>query len=253
MRLKDKVAIITGGASGIGRAMSELFAKQGATVAITDINEQAGQALAEQINHHGGCAKFWQLDVSLENHCKNVINDIANTFGTVDILINNAGLVGADTATHETDEKDWDFVFDVDVKGVFFMTKHTVPHMQKQGKGSIVNLSSIFGLIGSRAVKMSAYHAAKGAVTGMTKRDAISYGKDKIRVNSLHPGTILTPLVDDIMAENKEYERIMADLHPIGYFGTPEDVAYAALFLASDEAKFITGIELPVDGGYLAQ
>ncbi|MCP2041487.1 NAD(P)-dependent dehydrogenase (short-subunit alcohol dehydrogenase family) [Neisseria sp. HSC-16F19] len=252
-RLKDKVVLVTGGASGIGKAVVSLFAAQGAKVAITDINEADGQALVEELKAQGREVRFWRLDVSQEDNCRQVVDDIARTFGRVDILINNAGLTGKDTATHETDTADWDRVFAIDVKGVFFMTKYAVPLMRQNGGGAIVNMSSIFGLIGARAVEMSAYHAAKAAVVGMTRRDAVSYAKDRIRVNSLHPGTILTPLVEEIMHNTPTYEAMMADLHATPYFGTPEDVAYAALFLASDEARFITGVQLPVDGGYTAQ
>jgi len=164
-------------------------------------------------------------------------------------------VTGVDKPTHEVTEAEWDAVFDVDVKGVFFCTKHAVPYMKQNGKGSIVNLSSIYGLVGSP--ELAPYHAAKGAVTLMTRKDAVTYGKDNIRVNSVHPGTIMTPLVEELGSRMEgglpAYEKMMAARHPIGHTGKPEDVAYGVLYLASDESSFTTGAQLAIDGGYTAQ
>jgi NAD(P)-dependent dehydrogenase (short-subunit alcohol dehydrogenase family) len=254
-RLQDKVAIITGAAAGVGQAVAQLFAKEGATVAVTDINEELGAKTAEEIQMNGGKAQFWKLNIAVENEVKTVFKEIYETFGKIDILINNAGIIGVDKPTHEVEEQEWDNVFAVDVKGVFFGTKHVIPYMHKNKKGSIVNFSSIYGLVGSNEV--APYHAAKGAVTLMTKKDAVTYGKDKIRVNSVHPGTILTPLVKEFASRGEggfeAYEKLMVSKHPIGSMGEPDDVAYGVLFLASDEAKFVTGSQLVIDGGYTAQ
>lgn len=251
MRLEGKVAIITGASAGMGKATAELFAKEGAKVAVTDIDVAGGEAVVAAIKEAGGEATFFKLDVSKEADCKEVTKAVVEKYGKLDILINNAGVTGVDKPTHELSEEEWDFVFNVDVKGVFFMTKHAVPFMKENGQGSIVNFSSIYGLVGSR--ELTPYHAAKGAVTLMTKKDALTYAKDHIRVNSVHPGTIKTPLVQNLIDNDPAYEEKQLKLHPIGYLGNPIDVAYAVLFLASDEARFVTGAQLAIDGGYTAQ
>ncbi|WP_342601841.1 glucose 1-dehydrogenase [Peribacillus sp. FSL E2-0159] len=254
-RLQDKVVIITGAATGMGQAVAKLFAKEGAVVAVTDINEELGTKTAEEIQMNGGQAQFWKLNVAVESDVEIIFKNIYETFGKIDILINNAGVLGIDKPTHEVEEQEWDNVFAVDVKGVFFGTKHVIPYMKKNKKGSIVNFSSIYGLVGSH--ELAPYHAAKGAVTIMTKKDAVTYGKDKIRVNSVHPGTILTPLVKEFASRGEggfeAYEKVMVKKHPINSLGEPEDVAYGVLFLASDESKFVTGAHLVIDGGYTAQ
>jgi len=254
-RVTGKVAVVTGGAKGIGRAICELLAQEGARVAITDIVDEAGEALAAQIRAHGGQARYWHMDVSREDSVQRTLADIHTTWGRLDILVNNAGVAGADKSPHEITEAEWDAVFAVDVKGVFFCTKHAVPYMRAQGGGSIVNLSSIYGLVG--APDIPPYHAAKGAVRLMTKTDAIFYARDNIRVNSVHPGTIITELVEEMARNSPEgyeaYMRGRAAIHPIGHPGEPLDVAYGVLYLASDEAKFVTGAELVIDGGYTAQ
>jgi len=250
-RLKDKVAIVTGAGAGMGKATAILFAKEGAKVAVTDINEENGQKTVDEILKEGGEAQFWKLDVSKEKNCESVVKGVVDKWGKLDVLVNNAGVTGANKPTHELTEEEWDYVFNVDVKGVFFMTKHSVPYMKENGKGSIINFSSIYGLVGSR--ELTPYHAAKGAVALLTKKDAITYGPSHIRVNSVHPGTILTPLVQSLVDEDPEYEAKQVKLHPIGYLGKPEDVAYAVLFLASDEARFVTGAQFVIDGGYTAQ
>ncbi|OZC89834.1 short-chain dehydrogenase [Rhodococcus sp. 06-412-2C] len=253
-RLTDKVAIVTGSGKGMGRAMATLFAAQGAAVAVTDVSESDGLETVRMIEEQGGRAAFWRLDVSDEAEVSSVFEQVTATFGKLDILVNNAGISGVDKPTHEVTEAEWDAVFAVDVKGVFFCTKHAIGHLRANGGGSIVNISSIYGLVGSH--EMAPYHAAKGAVTIMTKKDAVTYGRDGIRVNSVHPGTILTPFVREL-AERSEgglrgYLDIMEPKHPIGHVGEPEDVANAVLFLASDEARFVHGAALVVDGGYTA-
>jgi len=254
-RVQDKVTVVTGGAIGIGRAICELFAQEGAVVAVTDILDEQGQAAANAIRAGGGRAQFWHMDVSKEASVRETLSAIHQQHGRIDILVNNAGIAGADKPPHEVTEAEWDAVFAVDVKGVFFCTKHVVPLMKAAGGGSIVNLSSIYGMVG--AADVPPYHAAKGAVRLITKTDAVFYAKDGIRVNSVHPGTIMTDLVEEMAHNSPEgYEKYMEGrcaIHPIGHPGEPLDVAYAVLYLASDEAKFVTGAELLVDGGYTAQ
>jgi NAD(P)-dependent dehydrogenase (short-subunit alcohol dehydrogenase family) len=254
-RVDNKIAVVTGGAIGIGRAICELLAREGATVAVTDIQDEQGRAVAEAITRQGGKAAFWHMDVSREADVQRTLAAIAAQEGAIHILVNNAGVSGADKPPHEITEAEFDAILAVDVKGVFFCTKHMIPIMRAAGGGSIINLSSIYGLIGSADIPP--YHAAKGAVRLMTKTDAIYYAKDKIRVNSVHPGTIMTELVEDMARNSPEgYEEYMQGrnrIHPIGHPGEPLDVAYGVLYLASDEAKFVTGAELVIDGGYTAQ
>ncbi len=254
-RLEGKVALITGAASGMGRSTAELFAAEGATVAVTDFNAELGQATAEAVTAGGGHARFWQMDVSSEASVQRVTNAAVAAFGKLDILVNCAGIIGVDKPTHEITEAEWDSLFAVDVKGVFFATKHAVPHLIQNGGGSIVNFSSIYGLIGND--EFTAYHVAKGAVTMQTRQDAASYGKYNIRVNSVHPSTVLTPLVEGIANEFDgglpAYEKMMTANQSIRRLGRPEDVAYAVLYLASDESTWVTGVNLPLDGGYTAR
>lgn len=251
-RLKDKVIIITGGSLGIGKSACQKMAEEGARVAITDILDEEGRQLAEKITSDGGKAKFWHLDVADEGEVKKVFSEVNAEYGKIDVLVNNAGISGVNKPTDEIDLKDWQKVMDINVNGAFLCTKHIVPYMRKNGQGNIINLSSIYGLIG--AGDIPAYHASKGAVRIMTKNDALIFAKDNIRVNSVHPGFIWTPLVEAMGKESgkniEEFRKELDALHPIGHVGEPEDVAYGIVYLASDEAKFLTGSELLIDGGY---
>ena len=251
-RLDNKVAIVTGGSLGIGKATCKALAKEGAAVAITDIKDEEGKKLAEEIKNDGGKAIYRSLDVSNEKQVKEVFAEVKNEFGKIDILVNNAGISGVNKPTHEITGEEWDQLMDINVKGVFFCIKHAVPAMKENNGGSIINLSSIYGIIG--AGDIPPYHASKGAVRLMTKNDAIIYAKDKIRVNSVHPGFIWTPLVENMGKESEEgvekFRENLDSLHPIGHVGEPEDIAYGVVYLASDEAKFLTGSELVIDGGY---
>ena len=253
-RVEGKVAIVTGGASGIGRATCLLLAKEGSKVAVTDIQDNAGREVVSEINSSGGVAQYWHVDVRNEKEVERVFTGIYREFGKIDILVNNAGIHGVDKPTHEVDEEEWDKVINVNLKGVFFCTKHVVPYMKKIGGGSIINLSSIWGLVGGPDPP---YHAAKGAVRLLTKTDAINYAKDKIRVNSVHPGRIWTPLMEDLVRHYpggvEAFSKRGDSLHLIGYMGEPNDIAFGILYLASDESKFVTGSELVIDGGYTAQ
>ncbi len=247
-RVENKAVVVTGGALGIGRETCILLAKQGAQVAVTDVLDKEGQDLTIEINQSGGIAKYWHLDVSNEKEVEKVYAEIVKEFGKLDSTVNNAGIAGTDKPTHELTEKEWDAVMNVNVKGVFFCTKHAIPYMQKSGSGSIVNLSSIYGLVG--AGDIPPYHASKGAVRLMTKNDAICYAKYKIRVNSVHPGFIWTPLVEKLGMNNPGFRANLDSLHPIGHVGEAIDIAYGILYLVSDESKFVTGSELVIDGGY---
>lgn len=254
-RVKDKIAIITGGALGIGRAACELIAKEGAKVAITDKREREGHEILGEIKANGGEAEFWHLDVSDEKEVEKVFAEVYATYGKIDILVNNAAIGGPNKPTHEITEEEWNSVMDVNIKGVFYCTKHVIPYMRKSGGGSIVNLSSIYGLVS--APDVPPYHASKGAVRLMSKTDALIYAKDKIRVNSIHPGFIWTPLVEALGRESstdiEEFRKHLDSMHPIGHVGEPDDVAYGILYLASDESKFVTGSELVIDGGFTAR
>jgi NAD(P)-dependent dehydrogenase (short-subunit alcohol dehydrogenase family) len=253
-RLENKVAVITGAALGIGRAAAIMFAREGASVAVTDILDTEGNEVIGEIKKLGGIAEYWSLDTSIEDNVKYVIDSIALRFGKIDILVNNAGIAGVSKPTHEITSEEWDLVMNINVKGVFFCTKYCIPYLKKAGGGSIINLSSIYGIISSE--DLPPYHASKGAVRLMSKTDALFYAKDKIRVNSVHPGFIWTPLVEDFAKNMGEVDVIRKSLderHPIGHVGEPDDIAYGLVYLASDESKFITGSELVIDGGYTAR
>ncbi|OGC76380.1 MAG: short-chain dehydrogenase [candidate division Zixibacteria bacterium RBG_16_50_21] len=253
-RVQNKVAIVTGGALGIGQATCLLFAKEGAGLAVTDVLDQEGERVVQEISQKGGQAKYWHLDVSREQEVKAVLAEIDKHFGRIDILVNNAGISGISKPTHEITEAEWDRVMAVNVKGVFFCTKHVIPHLRKTGGGSIVNLSSIYGIVS--APDVPPYHASKGAVRIMSKTDAFLYAKDRIRVNSVHPGFVWTPMVENYLKSQGDLQagrKYLDSLHPIGHVGEPDDVAYGILYLASDESKFVTGSELVIDGGYTAR
>ncbi|HUX66209.1 MAG TPA: glucose 1-dehydrogenase [Terriglobales bacterium] len=253
-RLQGKVAIVTGGSMGIGAACVLRMAEAGAAVACFDIQDAAGQALAEQMAGRGFPVRYWHADVTREGEVRDAVADAARHFGALHVLVNNAGIAGANKPTHELSEAEWDAVQAVNVKGAFFCSKHAIPHLQRAGGGSIINLSSIYGLVG--APDAPPYHASKGAIRLMSKTDALLYARDGIRVNSVHPGFIWTPMVEGFLSGRGDLEAgraAVAALHPIGRMGEPDDIAYGVVYLASDEAKFITGSELVIDGGYTAR
>jgi NAD(P)-dependent dehydrogenase (short-subunit alcohol dehydrogenase family) len=254
-RLNNKIAVITGAASGMGAATAELFAAEGSTVVLTDVNAELGEAVAERIRDSGGNARFHTLNVSQEADVARVYGAVGAELGTIDVLVNCAGIIGVDKPTHELSEAEWDSLFAIDVKGVFFSTKHALPFMIAQRSGSIVNFSSIYGLTGN--AEFTAYHVAKGAVAMQTKQDAAVYGEYNIRVNSVHPSTVLTPLVEGIAnafpGGLSEYEKVNTTTQSIRRLGLPIDVAYAVLYLASDESTWVTGVNLPIDGGFMAR
>lgn len=252
-RVKDKVAIVTGGSIGIGHGTALLLAREGARVAVTDLLQEEGLKTVEEIKSFGGEAKFWRMDVSKEEEVRKVFAEINKGFGKIDVLVNNAGISGVNKPTDEVTVEEWDRVMAVNVRGVFLCTKHAVPYMKKGG-GSIINLSSIYGLVGGPDVPP--YHASKGAVRLMSKTDALLYAKDRIRVNSIHPGYIWTPMVENFLKSQgnvEEGRKLVDSIHPIGHMGEVDDIAYGILYLASNEAKFVTGSELVIDGGYTAR
>ena len=253
-RVTGKVVVVTGGALGIGRATALMLAKEGAAVAVTDVKDSEAQTLMEEICSAGGSAHYWHLDVSNEEEVKSVFNQVKAKFGNITVLVNNAGIAGTNKPTHELTEEEWDKVQSVNVKGVFFCTKYAIPQMLAAKTGSIINLSSIYGLVS--APDVPPYHASKGAVRMMTKTDALLYAPNAIRVNSIHPGFIWTPMVEGFLSGQGDVEvarKAVGDLHPLGHMGDADDIAYGVLYLASDESKFVTGSELVIDGGYTAK
>jgi NAD(P)-dependent dehydrogenase (short-subunit alcohol dehydrogenase family) len=254
-RLKDKVVIVTGGSLGIGKAACVQMAKEGAKVAVTDIDDDAGNEVVRMIASDDNIAWYWHLDVSDEKAVEQVFSEVEEKYGSIDVLVNNAGIAGTDKPTHELSAAEWKQVIDINVNGVFYCTKHAIPYMKQAGGGSIVNLSSIYGIIS--APDIPPYHASKGAVRLMTKTDALLYAKENIRVNSVHPGFIWTPLVEDLGKRSEEglekFREKLNSLHPVGHVGEPDDIAYGITYLASDEARFVTGAELVIDGGYKTQ
>ena len=249
MRLEGKVALITGGASGMGRSEALVFAEEGARVVVGDLLESEGRQAADKIMAAGGQARFVKLDVTTEGDWQKAITTTVSSFGKLDILVNNAGISGTfDPDTMSTAA--WDALMNVNAKGVFLGMKHAIPAMREIGGGAIVNISSISGFVGQSMVHM-AYNASKGAVRIMTKAAAVQYAKDGIRVNSVHPG-FMPPMRTSKASADPEWRARMLKAVPMKREGRVEEVAYAVLFLASDEASYITGTELVVDGGYLA-
>ena len=250
MRLENKVAFVSGGARGMGAAEAKLFAQEGAKVVIGDVLDEDGRKTEAEINELGGDCLFVHLDVSSEESWTSAIADTVKRFGKLDILVNNAGVVSR-VKVEDITVAEWDRVMDINAKGVFLGTKAAIPEMRKAGGGSIVNISSISGIAGQAHVS-AVYNASKGAVRIFTKSTAIQYASESIRANSIHPGPIDTPMTADRLGDPVAEAESIARI-PIGRTGKPEDVAYGVLYLASDESSFVTGSELVIDGGYLAQ
>jgi len=248
MRLKNKVAFISGSARGMGAVEARLFAEEGAAVMVSDVNVESGKRVAAEIAKAGGKADFVELDVTNEGEWKAAIGETERRFGRVDILVNNAGIFVA-TVIEKTPEEEWDRLMDINGKGVFLGTKHAIPAMRRAGGGAIVNISSGAGIVGNKME--GAYTATKGAVRLFTKSAALQGAKDGIRVNSVHPGTIDTEMVASLLAD-KEYHRWVKTMIPLGRVGKAEEVAKLVLFLASDDASYTTGAEFVIDGGYTA-
>ena len=257
MRLANKVAIITGAAAGVegqlmgfGGSAARMFAAEGASVVLTDIKEEMGETTAAQIRENGGEAVFLPHDVTSEDQWIKVIRETVSRYGKIDVLVNNAG-TGARTTVEETTAAAWDGQMDVHAKGAFLGTKHAIPEMRRAGGGSIINVSSIYGLVGSPT--STAYHAAKGAIRLFTKSVAVQYAGENIRVNSVHPGYCWTPLTDPSYSHDEGRRDWSMGQIPMGRLGNADDIAYGILYLASDESSFVTGSELVIDGGTTAQ
>lgn len=249
-RVKGKIAIVTGAAAGIGRACAVLLAREGASVVLTDVDESGGASAAEEITGAGGRAIFVRQDVSVEADWKRVVERAREAFGRVDVLVNNAGIyVFGDLV--KTTVEEMERVFRVNVLGPFLGMKYCAPLMEAQGRGSIINLSSIAGMIGM--ARHTVYGASKGAIRTMTKDVAMEYARRGVRVNSIHPGAILTQMVEMAARDRGVTPKEFGESLPTGAMGEPMDVAWAVVYLASDESKFVTGSELVIDGAYTAQ
>ncbi len=249
LRLKDKVALVTGGASGMGEATARVFAREGARVMIADVLEHEGAKVAASIVASGGIARFVRLDVADETQWQNAMRKTIDEYDRLDILVNNAGISGA--VPDLMDVAYFDRLTAVNTRGTFLGMKYAVPELRRAGGGSIVNLSSISGFVGQPFVHMG-YNGAKGAIRMMTKSAAVQFGKDRIRVNSVHPG-LMPPMRTSVTAADPALREKLLKTIPLGRAGEADEAAHAILFLASDEASYITGTELVVDGGYLAQ
>jgi len=249
MRLENKVALISGGARGMGAVEAKMFVQEGAKVVIGDVLDEDGKQTEAEINEAGEECVFVHLDVTDETAWQDAVAAAVDRFGKLDILVNNAGIARINNV-EDTTSDEWDLVMDINAKGVFLGTKAAIPEIRKAGGGTIVNISSIAGLTGGRT---SSYAASKGAVRLLTKSSAIQYAGEGIRCNSVHPGVIETPMTTTIMLNTQESRDLNVSRHPLGRVGQPEDIAYGVLFLASDESSFMTGSELVIDGGLTAQ
>ena len=249
MRLEGKVAIVTGGAGGMGAVEAEMFAREGAKVVVADLLEDEGRKVVAGIAEAGGAGIFLPLDVTDEDAWERTVASTVEQFGKLDVLVNNAGITGSLTEDLMSTEA-WDTLMDVNAKGVFLGMKYAIPEMRKAGGGSIVNISSISGFIGQEHLH-PAYNASKGAVRILTKAAAVQYAREGIRINSVHPG-VMPPMRSRVEVDFDERERMVLQQVPMGRSGRREEVANGVLFLASDEASYITGTELVIDGGYLA-
>ena len=252
MKLENKVAIVTGAGKGIGWGIAKVFSKEGAKVVVVDWDEEAGKKTAEEIRQSGGDALFVNCDVSNEEQVKAMVQATLDKYGRIDVLVNNAG-IGVYLPVLEATSDDWDHCLAVNLKGVFLCSKYAIPHMQAVGKGAIVNISSVHAHATVNGV--APYAASKGGITALTRNMAIDYGP-AIRVNAIAPGWVLTPLIQSIFDsydDPAEQQRLVEQRQVMKRIGQPEDIGHAAAFLASDEASFITGTQLFVDGGLTAQ
>jgi NAD(P)-dependent dehydrogenase (short-subunit alcohol dehydrogenase family) len=250
-RLEGKVALISGGARGQGATEAKLFAQESAKVVFGDTLDEEGKRVEAEIRELDGEATYVHLDVTKEADWRAAVETAVNRYGKLDVLVNNAG-ISIRKAIEDTTEEDWDRIMAVNAKGVFFGTKHAIPAMRQAGGGSIINISSTAGLVGS-PYGSAAYTATKGAVRLFTKVTAIQHAKDKIRCNSVHPGPIDTPMLQEGIAADPGRREEYLQRTPLGRIGTTEDIAYGVLYLASDESSFVTGSELVIDGGRTAQ
>ncbi|MDF0725427.1 glucose 1-dehydrogenase [Cytobacillus sp. S13-E01] len=248
MKLKEKVAIVTGGGGGIGRATALLFAKEGAQIVVSDINEEKGYETVNRILEEGGKAAFIKANVAQPKEVEELVNFTVSEFGGIDILFNNAGIGNSEVRIADLSIEEWDSVIDINLKAVFLGIKYAIPHIEKRGGGSIINTSSLLGFKGKKY--MAPYNASKGGVVLLTQNAALEYGKNNIRVNAVAPGIIDTAIIDGWKNDERKWPYI-SKANALGRIGLPEEVAAAVLFLASDDASFITGTTIHVDGGGL--
>jgi NAD(P)-dependent dehydrogenase (short-subunit alcohol dehydrogenase family) len=253
-RVKGKAAIVTGGANGIGEATAKLLAKEGAGVGIIDIDDENGKRVAEEITSKGGDAAYRHADITSEEEVSKAFADFYEKFHKLHILVNNAGVAGPRQPAHQASVQDFDRIMNINLKGTLICTKYAVPYILKTGPGSVVNVCSIYGIVAS---DVPIYDTSKGGMRAMTKSDAILYARDNIRFNSVHPGNIKTPLfeklVDEVDPLGVEHaDHMLSVTNPLNRMGTPEDIAYGILYLASDESSYVNGTELVIDGGFIS-
>lgn len=248
--MKGKVALVTGGAAGIGRATALLFSEKGAKVVVADVTTEEGQDIADLIRKNGGEAIFVRCDVSKSKEVEALVNETAKTYGRLDYAFNNAGIEGKTAPTADCSEENWDRTVAINLTGVWLCMKHEIPQMLKQRAGAIVNNSSVAGIVGFAG--LPAYVATKHGVVGLTKTAALEYAKQGIRVNAVCPGVIKTAMVERVIGGNPSVEAQFVAIEPIGRLGDPREVAEAVVWLCSDAASFVTGIAMPVDGGFVA-
>jgi len=250
-RLENKVALITGGGSGLGRAAAIKFAQEGAKVVVGDVSEEISEKTVSLIRENGGEAISVRADVSNSSEVQAMVKKAVDTYGRLDCAYNNAGVAAPPRVTPETTEEDWDRILGVNLKGVWLCMKYEIPEMLKQNKGSIVNASSMLGLIG--LAKRSAYAASKHGVIGLTKVAALEYAEAGIRVNAICPSVVITPIVENIIASDPQAESKLLSMIPMGRLGTLEEIAEVVVWLCSDASSFTTGIAMSIDGGAVAQ
>ena len=249
MRLKDKVAIITGAGGGMGRTAALMFAEQGARVVVAEFSEAAGLETVRQVEAAGGSASFVKVDVSKEAEARAMVDHAIATYGRLDVLYNNAGIMPeADHSVIDTEVAVWDQVMAVNVRGVFLGCKFAIPQMVAQGAGSIINIASFVALVGC-SVPQDAYTASKGALLSLTRSLAVQFGPNGVRTNAICPGPVETPLLMDWLVKDEEAKRIRLARNPTGRFGKPEEIVHMAIYLASDESRWTNGAQLVVDGG----